>query len=217
MQAKMQVIAVNIGKREQLQIGSKSVATGIMKRPTEKRVAIGKLGLAGDVIVSKKHHGGPDQAVYLYSRKDYDWWEQELGREIASGMFGENVTVTNLETTDLKIGDRFRINDVLVEVTFGRVPCSKFATRMGNPNFIKQFVAGRRPGVYLRVLETGTIQVGDAVEFVPAEADYPTVNELFDAWYKPKQHVESLQRGLEAPVSERSREAIKRRLAKITT
>ena len=44
-------------------------------------------------IASKKHHGGPDQAVYVYGEHDYAWWSEQLGRPLEPGTFGENLTV----------------------------------------------------------------------------------------------------------------------------
>ena len=41
----------------------------------------------------------------------------ELGCEIAPGTFGENLTISDLETAGLAIGDRLHIGDVVLEVT----------------------------------------------------------------------------------------------------
>ncbi len=64
--------------------------TAIDKRPVEGRVAVtvpgdAEVGLAGDQIYDRKHHGGPDQAIYAYAAEDRAWWAAELGREIAPG------------------------------------------------------------------------------------------------------------------------------------
>ena len=59
----------------------------------------GRLGLAGDEQVDKPDHGGYEQALYAYAREDLDWWVERLGRELASGTFGENITTSGLEVT----------------------------------------------------------------------------------------------------------------------
>ena len=46
------------------------------------------IGPVGDQIFDLEHHGGDDQAVYVYAREDYDWWEADLARVLPGGMFG---------------------------------------------------------------------------------------------------------------------------------
>jgi|GEM_PF-5651077 len=83
----MKLISINIGKQETLIGPKRTEITGIFKRPVTGPVRIGHLGLEGDFIASQKHHGGPDQAVYIYGMADYEWWSRELGREIDPGTF----------------------------------------------------------------------------------------------------------------------------------
>ena len=45
--------------------GRKPNRTGIDKRPVTGRVAVGELGLDGDVQVNRKYHGGEGQAIRL--------------------------------------------------------------------------------------------------------------------------------------------------------
>jgi MOSC domain-containing protein YiiM len=93
----MNVTSVNLGDPQIVRLAGHSSKTGIYKQPVSGPVRIGALGLEGDFIASKKHHGGPDQAVYIYGAADYDWWSHELGREIGPGTFGENLTISELE------------------------------------------------------------------------------------------------------------------------
>ena len=53
--------------------------SGIDKMPAAGPVAVtvpgwGASGVAGDAIVDKPNHGGPDQAVYAYAREDLEVW-----------------------------------------------------------------------------------------------------------------------------------------------
>ena len=81
----MKLISINIGEERTLQQKDHVEQTGIFKLPTDKQVQVKKFGLEGDVIVSKENHGGPDQAVYIYSMADYEWWSKELGKELMLG------------------------------------------------------------------------------------------------------------------------------------
>jgi len=88
----MHILSVNIGQRTPIANAKASGITGIYKNPANRPVMVTSLGLAGDFIADTKHHGGVDQAVYVYGTDDYDWWAAELGRPLAPGTFGENLT-----------------------------------------------------------------------------------------------------------------------------
>ena len=131
---------------------------------------VGGSGLAGDVIIDRKHHGGDDQAVYAYTREDLDWWQDEIGTSLRSGMFGENLTTRGLDVTGALLGERWRIGEeVVLEVTSPRIPCATFAVWMDQKGWLKRFRARATPGAYLRVIESGQISSGDEVtiEFRP--------------------------------------------------
>ena len=110
----MHVSSVNLarGSAQSSRSAGALTSTGIHKRPTGQPVEIGPLGLSGDTIWSKKHHGGPDQAVYVYGEDDYAWWAAELGRPLEPGTFGENLTVAGLATgCGSFVGDRLHVGD----------------------------------------------------------------------------------------------------------
>ena len=166
--------------------------TGINKQPVEHPVAVRApgpkrtglhSGLVGDQIFDIDHHGGDDQAVYAYAREDYDWWEQQLGRELAGGLFGENLTTEGLDVNGAILGETWRIGDELVlQTTFGRIPCATFQWKMREPRWVKRFGAERRPGAYLRVVHPGDVRAGDRVEILDRPAHGVTIAESYHAW-----------------------------------
>src|SRR4051812_46827339 len=83
--------------------------SGMDKRPVSGRVAARVLGLDGDQVGDVKHHGGVDQAVYVFAREDLDWWAGELGHEIRDGMFAENLTTLGIDVNEAEVGERWRI------------------------------------------------------------------------------------------------------------
>jgi len=137
--------------------------TGIFKTPVTGPVKVGVEGLAGDYIADGKHHGGPDQAVYLYFSDDYAWWEAKLGRNLAPGTFGDNLTLSGIVSADLAVGDRLLAGDVVLEATAPRIPCNTLARRMQDSTFVKAFRDAERPGAYCRVVKPGTLAVGASV------------------------------------------------------
>jgi len=215
----VEVVSVNAGRAELMKIGARTVSTGIRKAPVE-RGYVGALGLAGDVVADEENHGGLGQALYLYSSEDYAWWAGELGGVPEPGTFGENLTLSSFGSGEVRIGDRFRIgamltNPVLVEATAARIPCSVFATRIGEPEWVKRFAAARRPGIYVRVLEPGEVAVGDAVERIDGDGEHPTVVDLMDVWYDPSPDPELLERLLRSPLAERARVNVDNKLVSI--
>ncbi|MFM1750392.1 MAG: hypothetical protein RL658_533 [Actinomycetota bacterium] len=155
--------------------------TGIDKRPVNGAIRFTDNGLAGDVVVDKKHHGGFDKAVYAYASEDARWWERQIGVEIKNGAFGENLTTEGIDVNGALIGERWRIGNVLLEVSEPRIPCRVFAGFWDRPTLIKDFTAALRPGSYLRIIEEGEIKAGDLirVEFKPQHE--VTIRDLFAA------------------------------------
>ena len=207
----MKVVSVNAGRAELMKIGARTVSTGIWKAPVERGYA-GTLGLSGDVVADEEHHGGLDQALYLYSCEDYAFWAGELGGVPEPGTFGENLTLSSFGPEPVRIGDRFRVGAALVEATAPRIPCSVFAARMGEGNWVKRFAAARRPGLYVRVLEPGEVAAGDGVQRLRSENGGPTVVDLMDVWYDDDPDRRLLERLLASPLAERARASVERKL-----
>ena len=101
----MQIEQINTAQRTPLVVGNRELETGIFKTARSGSVQVGKLCLEGDAICNTKHHGGPDQAVYLYSLEDYAFWERQLRQDMTPGTFGENLTVSGYDMSELCVGD----------------------------------------------------------------------------------------------------------------
>ncbi|MFV2120316.1 MOSC domain-containing protein [Streptomyces sp. Act-28] len=172
----MRVLTVNTGRGEKVEYTSApSGETGIGKVPVDGPVrvtdpgpkGVGGGGLAGDAVRDLRHHGGSDQAVYAFAREELDRWEEELGRSLPNGSFGENLTTSGVDVDGALLGERWRIGASLVlEVTDARVPCRTFAGRLGERGWVRRFTERGAPGAYLRVVEPGEVQAGDPVEIV---------------------------------------------------
>ncbi|WDR01468.1 MOSC domain-containing protein [Devosia algicola] len=210
----MAVLAsVNIGAPET--IDAKAGLTGIFKRPQSGAVAIGPAAVVGDAVVDRRHHGGVDQAVYVYLSTDYDWWSHELGTPLAPGTFGENLTISGIEGEDMAVGDRFVVGDVVLEITCHRTPCETLAARMGDGKFIKRFLAAGRPGAYCRVIATGAVRAGDKVVHERFAAPRVSVAELMTIEGKRSLEPAFMERVLATPVHHLMRADFEKRLSDI--
>jgi MOSC domain-containing protein YiiM len=208
----MHLESINVGQAETISHGGKSYTSGIAKKPVAGPAYLGEAGVRGDVIVNAEHHGGPDQAIYAYSADDYDWWARETDREYPPGLFGENLTIRGLPS-DMNVGDRLLIGEVVLEATAPRIPCGTFAARMQDAGMGLEFRQAEKPGVYLRVLNSGEVSPGDTVTFVDIESDTVSIVELFRSYYDLRHDQATLQRYLEAPLAVRFRHKIEKLLA----
>ena len=220
----MKLASVNLGTGQLIAVGGRKIRTGIHKQPTLEPVSIGKLGLIGDEVSDEINHGGPDQAVYVYGQPDYDYWSEQLRVALEPATFGENLTVSGLESANLKIGDRLCIGPsgvgVLLEVAASRIPCHVLAARMNDLGFVKKFRATGRPGAYCRVIETGALQAGDAVTLEPRRmvsdrGETVSLLEDFNLYYDANPSRADLERSLRAPIAIRTRAELTQKLAKL--
>lgn len=177
----MKLVSVNRALVAPLFVGSEgqrqAVMSAIRKQPVDGSVEVRPLGLVGDEQADLSVHGGLDKAVYLYPHEHYAFWQTQLDRvrkqpvTLAAGALGENLTTEGLLENMLWVGDRLRIGGVLLEVTEPRQPCFKFAAVMGYAAAPKHMLQAGCSGVYLRVVETGVLQAGDAIELMPGRRD----------------------------------------------
>lgn len=124
-------------------------------------------GIVGDHQADRRYHGAPDQALCLYSLEVLQALAGE-GHPIEPGSSGDNLTLCGLFWPGLRAGDRLRVGAVLVELTDYAVPCSKNGRYFRDAKF-SRMSEKLHPGWsrwYARVLSTGVIARGDAVEAI---------------------------------------------------
>ena len=211
----MKLMSINLGEKRILQRKDRVETTGIFKFPTQEAVKVTTLGLEGDVVFDKKHHGGPDQAVYAYGGADYEWWTKELGRDITPGTFGENLTISDLESAHFHIGDYLHLGEVTLQVTAPRIPCGTFAARMDDPQWVKKFRRAERPGLYCRVIKEGLTRAGESVSIEKYTGETLSILEMFRDYYEKNKREETLRRHLKAPIAIRARRDLEKELQAI--
>ncbi|MBT8086730.1 MAG: MOSC domain-containing protein [Gammaproteobacteria bacterium] len=214
MREAIRIGSINVGRAETLLHAGKSHRTGIRKKPISGAIEVTAKGLAGDAVVDTRHHGGPDQAVYVYRAEDYEWWASQADRDFPPGIFGENLTISGLPG-NLFVGDRLLIGDVLLEATSARIPCGTLAAAMADSGFGMTFRGAERPGIYFRVLNPGRVSSGDAVTVIETDDSRVSVLDLFRFAYQTSHDADELQRFLDAPIAERVREQVTKALEKL--
>jgi MOSC domain-containing protein YiiM len=152
---------------------------GVPKLPIPQGV-VTPLGIAGDGHAHPQIHGGPRKAILLITAEGIDELKAQ-GFPLYHGALGENLTTQGLDRRKIRIGQRYRIGDILLEITKLRQPCDTLsvyglgriqkavydeAVKAGNPESPRWGLGG----FYAAVLRTGTIHPGDPIQLVDETA-----------------------------------------------
>jgi MOSC domain-containing protein YiiM len=177
----MKVISVNLGERKTIIWRKKEEQTGIFKYPVDVPIFLGEEDVEKDTVVDRKYHGGIEQAVYGYSQKHYAHFKElHPNLEWNYGMFGENITFSDLNEEEITVGSVYQLGETKIEVTKPRQPCYKLGIRFNNPKIIKQFWNTTMSGIYFKVLKTGFVNVGDKLTLLEKPKDTPTIAEVYN-------------------------------------
>ena len=155
------VEAVFTGQPRQIIDDRGTWTSSIYRERVEKPVAISLNGLDGDKV-AQPYHGGPGAAICVHLFDHYSFWKRHLDLELAAGSVGENISLQNITEDQVCAGDLIRLGTALVQVSGPRVPCANLARRIGRADWVKLTIRENRTGFYLRVLEPGVVQAGDA-------------------------------------------------------
>lgn len=164
----MRLESIQIGQPRPLLVGAhgtepapRLLTTAIWKEPVAGPVRVEVGGVEGDAQADRRAHGGPWRAVLMYPGAHYPRWRAEWGRDdVGPGGFGENLTVAGLDEFSACLGDRYRVGEVLLEVTSPRTPCHVVARRHGIPDLAVVIRRNHRHGWYARVVEAGLVEAG---------------------------------------------------------
>lgn len=140
--------------------------SAITKTAVLSPVRVEASGLQGDEQGDLLVHGGPDKAVHCYPWAHYPSWRDELPDcplFERPGAFGENFSIDGLTENEICIGDRWQVGTAVFVISQGRQPCWKLNDRFGISNMARRVQESLRAGWYLRVLDPGVVQAGDAM------------------------------------------------------
>ena len=151
---------------------------GVPKRPIPKGV-VNPFGIIGDGHAHPEIHGGPRKAILLITSEGIDELKEQ-GFPLYPGALGENLTTRGLNRRSMRPGQRYRIGEILVEITKVRAPCetlNPYGTGIQKAIYDQDVKAGNPEsprwglsGFYASVLQTGTIHPGDPIQLVDETA-----------------------------------------------
>ncbi len=182
-----EVLSVNVGSAREFEYGGRVARSAIWKTPVGGRVAARGVNLAGDDQADRGAHGGFDKAVYAYAVEDMRWWETQIGRPLAYGEFGQNLTTEGIEVNDALVGERWAIGTAILEISEPRIPCWRLGVRMNDNQFPRRFTEALRPGTYLRIIAEGELGAGDVIRAVGKPDTDLTVRDVFRIYTRDRQ------------------------------
>jgi molybdenum cofactor synthesis domain-containing protein len=144
------VYSVNIGEKK-----------GEIKKPVDKIELIEDFGVKGDCHAQK----GINKQVSLLSweRMNEEFFCLKDKVDIKPGIFAENITTERIDLRKLKIGDKLKINEVVIEISEIGKKCHLYCEiykKVGKCIMPKE-------GIFGRVLKGGIIKKGDMIEIIP--------------------------------------------------
>jgi len=196
----MQVISTNIAQPTTIEWRGQELQTGIYKYAVETPVYLGKEDVENDHVLDRRYHGGIDKACYLYSADHYPFWKSRFpGQEWKWGMFGENLTISGLNESEIHIGDRFQIGEAVVQVSQPRQPCFKLGVRFADQSVVDYFWNSPFPGVYVRVLQAGNVQKGDELFLIDRNTDSLSIKQVFSVFRLDLTNYEVMRKAIAEP------------------
>lgn len=196
----MKVVATNKGESVEINYHGKIEKTGMYKFPVDEGIYLGNEDVQEDSVIDRRYHGGIDKACYCYSEKHYDFWKSRFpDLEWEFGMFGENLSISDLDEGEINIGDIFEIGECLVQVSQPRQPCYKLNYRFNCDSMVKEFIEADFPGIYIRVLKQGIIKKGDQLVLKQRNDESLTVRQIYRLIYRKDINPELLNKAINDP------------------
>ena len=213
----MRVQALNVSLPKVLVYKGEEVLTGIYKVSTTEPLMIRKTNIDGDRQADLTVHGGVDKAVYAFPAEHYSYYQETLKQDpYETGQFGENLTTEGMLESDVHIGDRYQVGEVVLEVSQPRSPCYKFAIKMGTAESLSVCINSAKTGFYFRVLSEGVVQSGDCIEIEYSNDTAPTVEEVHRLYYLDKRNIDGLTRAAQCnSLAEDWRDEFENRISKL--
>ena len=213
----MKILSINVSEPQKVTFNGKELITSIYKKPVSNKVTVSSQGIEGDRQADLTVHGGYDKAVYAYSYTHYQTWSEKLNSDFKDyGLVGENLTIDDFDEDKINIGDQFKINECLLQVSQPRIPCYKIGIKLNSREFPKMFSQSGLLGSYLRVIHDGEISPGDTIHKVHSEENSMSVKDIAHLLFVDVKNIELMKQALDIkPLTEEIKEKFRERLMKL--
>ncbi len=213
----MKILSINVSEPQKVIFNGKELITSIYKKPVTNKVQVTSQGIEGDRQADLAVHGGYDKAVYAYSYSHYQMWGEKLGKKYDEyGLVGENLTIDVFDENHINIGDKFKINNCILQVSQPRIPCYKVGIKMNSRDFPKMFSQSGFLGSYFRVIQEGIIETNDEIEKVDSETDSMSLKDISNLLFVDVKNIDLMNKALSIDsLTEEIKEKFRERLMKL--
>jgi len=142
-------------------IGLRPSRRGSIETPSSVVAECGR-GLHGDHALRGRNY---DRQLTLITSADLEILASALGRRVDPVQLRRNLLLQGVSTS-FRSGDRYRLGEVLLQVTGPCEPCGRMKAALGQEGFAAMRGHG---GVTARILRGGLLRLGDALS--PAQMD----------------------------------------------
>ena len=175
-----------IGKVENRWAGKPPSA--IAKKLSRGSLKVELQGFVDDVQADRSVHGGPEKAIHQYAADHMAHWKIQFPEQadaFVPGCFGENISTEGIHEDNLCLGDVLSMGTALVQVCQGRQPCWKLNAHLGLDALAMHFQQSGRTGWYYRVLEAGTVAIGDEMALRERSLPEWPLSRVIEARFSP--------------------------------
>jgi len=176
--------------------------TGMYKQPAVGNLELGPEGFVGDQQADRRVHGGPEKAVHLYPARHYAKLAEafpEAAAQLVIGSLGENISTSELDESDVRIGDIWRLGCAQLQVCQPRNPCWKIDERFASDGMAAFIAEHRLTGWYWRVVQPGQVAPGDSLELLAAAESAFTLAEAMLCWQAHRPALADLEKIAASP------------------
>jgi MOSC domain-containing protein YiiM len=171
--------------------------TGMYKQPVVGPLELGLEGFIGDQQADHRVHGGPEKAVHLYPARHYAKLAErfpDAASQLVIGSLGENISTAELDESDVRIGDIWRLGSTQLQVCQPRNPCWKIDERFASEGMAAFIAEQRLTGWYWRVIAPGSVAPSNHLELIQAADGAFTLAEAMLCWQAHRPALGDLER-----------------------
>ncbi|MCM0148179.1 MOSC domain-containing protein [Photobacterium galatheae] len=166
----------------------------MVKQPVMGQMYLSETGLAEDECAEVRFHGGKERALHQYPQEHYAFWQQQYPeREWVSPSMGENLSSLGMTEDNVRIGDRYRWGEAIIEISQPRSPCFKMNARWDLQGFSEVMQTSGRCGWLYRVIQPGYVSAEEPLVLIQAGDERFTVKQVLDWYFNDPMNVDKLR------------------------
>lgn len=136
-----------------------------------------------------------EKTYKLCSSTHYDTLRKEYpNQDWNFGQLEEDLTVDNLQESDIRIGDIFELGLAIIQITQPASLSDKLELATTETIISKKF-----SGVYAKVIREGKVTTGATMHLIARNPENMSVAEIFDLINNKSSHIDKIQLALNTP------------------